>query len=121
MLQISSKGWRLGLLLGCLLFAGCFRTGVSTDGSPPPQGPADVTAWHHHFLFGIIAGGHVAPSQACAHGVRFIKTRISLMNVLLGLVTVGIYYPTQVQLWCRREPQATARRLSPMSRPAEPR
>lgn len=73
-------------------FAGCYRTTVVA----PVRAAAvedDYTA--HHFILG--ASGSRIETQCEIARVKFSH---SFVDLLLEVLTVGIYTPTSVEVWC---------------------
>ena len=86
------------LLALCLALAcsGCFAVDIERQvaGAPPKE------LKQHFFLFGRIGEPEINLTQECPSGVASYGDRFTFTDVLLGLLTVGIYTPRTVVIRC---------------------
>jgi hypothetical protein len=80
-----------------LALGGCYhvRYQMKAEAVGPP-----VTAWNHIFLWGLAGSGSVDVAATCPGGLARLETKRSFGNLLLSLLTIGIYTPNQVTVWC---------------------
>ncbi|MBN2694138.1 Bor family protein [bacterium] len=95
------RGW-LVLMLIFMMFVSACKTVTITEGDLE-EITTDPTyeSSESFFIFGIIGESHVYVNQQCPKGVFQVQTRMSFVDGLLGLITVGIYSPKTVRLWCK--------------------
>lgn len=57
--------------------------------------------WYHHFLFGLVNGsGEFDAKSYCPNGVGKIEDRQAFVTGLVSFLTLNIYTPTRVKVWC---------------------
>ena len=89
-------------LVWTLLFAsGCLRTTVNIDDRV--VAPASKHQRFHFFVFGLAPGEQtVKASELCGQGhLVKIESSTSFLDGFLGAVTLGIYYPKTLHVWCQ--------------------
>ncbi len=60
-----------------------------------------MARWNHHFLWGLVAiDPEVNLDAVCPGGIARVENYIGPLGFLLGAVTVGIWVPTTVTVWC---------------------
>ncbi len=68
------------------------------------QGPMTVqpneTTWNHFFIGGLIGDPEVDVGDACPGGLSRIEVTHTAVNVIVAIITLGIYSPTTVEVWC---------------------
>jgi len=106
--------------------SGCYRHDFAVSGTmPEPHATHDQ--WQHHLFNGLInLNDDVDLRAACPQGVSRVENGMSVVNALLYILTVTIYSPTTVEVYCRqtaavaetvdREPSAVDREPSPVAR-----
>lgn len=83
-----------------VLSTGCFRHEY-VDVGVQPQPHAQVYQWHHHLLWGLVnVAPEVALDRICPGGVARITNWMGPLQALISYVTVGIYTPTTVRVFC---------------------
>ena len=55
-----------------------------------------------YFLGGTVGREELNAAQVCPVGVSAVEVRHGWREVLIGLATLGIYTPIEVEVWCRR-------------------
>jgi hypothetical protein len=95
------------VLVAALGTTGCFRHVYSYPAAPEPR--ASTWQWHHHLLWGLV---NVAPSvhleRICPQGVAHIENWMGPGQAILSYLTLGIYTPTTVRVYCAAVPPAAA-------------
>lgn len=86
--------------LGAAASLGCFRATVETGLAPSGQviRKESASAW----LGGLVGPQKVEAQKQCPNGVAQVKTEQSLLNQLVGYITLGIYTPMTIQVTCAR-------------------
>ena len=82
-----------GALVCIYLMTSCYAyTSVVGEGA---KGDQKITKWNHYVIEGLIPVG-VSDSKVMAGGAKdyTVYTRMSIVNVLIGGITFGIYTPT---------------------------
>lgn len=94
---------RLGLaaLLSMVLLSGCFQHVYTVAGTTPEPEPA-YDSWHGHILFGLVdVSDPVDLRAACPVGVAKVEDQIGVLNLLVSVVTVFIYTPSTISVYCQ--------------------
>ncbi len=90
----------LGPLAAIFLLAGCFRHDYYISSAEPEPAPV-VWQWNHHLFWGIVRLNSGVPLDGvCPQGVAYIENWIGPLQVVLSVITGGIYTPTTVRVWC---------------------
>lgn len=115
----------LTLMLFALLLPACFRDATVT-GLPVADEPA-LEDWRNHFLYGVVRGiktDDVELDEICPKGVARIETKQNGWNGLVSVLTLGIYTPQKLNVYCVALPEseavAPAETTAEESPPAEP-
>ncbi len=104
------RAGRACAIVTLLLAAGCFRNTLYVSGMTPEL---ERSEWRHHALFGLISFSEdIDLRELCPQGIARVETRQDALNVLVSVLTIGIYTPSQVVVVCqaippRRPPEAT--------------
>jgi hypothetical protein len=84
-----------------LCFGGCF-THVYDSGDPTASTEPNYEKWHHHFVFGLLSvSGDIQFAKVCPSGVARIEDYHSFLNTFLGGLTMTLWHPTTVKVWCK--------------------
>jgi Bor protein len=96
------KRLTVALITGVLALtsAGCFKHTYSTGTGGDTAAEPKYSEWHTHWLGGTIGEGNASVSEVCPSGNATIKDEVSFVNGLVGGITLGIYYPTTVEIYC---------------------
>jgi hypothetical protein len=91
---------RLLLVLAVALsLTGCFHIRYTNDGTPTAD-PAQKN-WHHNVVFGLVeVSDPENVSKACPEGFALAKSEQSFVAGLVQALTLGIYNPTDVAIFC---------------------
>lgn len=111
------KYFWLGLMVWGALAAlpGCFRDATVT-GLPVADEPA-LEDWRNHFLGGLVRGiktDDVKLDEVCPEGTARIETKQNGWNGLVSVLTLGIYTPTKLNVYCAAESSPTEASTIPM-------
>lgn len=91
------------LLIGVVMTSGCYSHTYRT-GPRPARAEADYHAWQNHIIAGLVTLSDDVSLQAiCPNGAAVIHNRVTFVNGLVGAITLGIYTPTTVRIWCAGE------------------
>lgn len=86
------------LALACSATTACYHAVVDTG---RPAGTTVVRKpWVPTFALGFVAAPEIDVRSQCPAGVARIETRHTLLNVLAGVGTFGIYTPQTVSITC---------------------
>lgn len=102
----------LTLMLFVFLLPACFRDATVT-GLPVAEEPA-LEDWRNHFLFGVVRGiktDDVELDKVCPEGVARIETKQNGWNGVVSVLTLGIYTPQKLNVYCVAMPEAEAEEL----------
>lgn len=78
--------------------AGCYHATIETGATP-----STVTVekhWASGWVYGLVPPNTVETQQKCTKGVSKVETQHSFPNMLVGILTWGIYTPMDVQVTC---------------------
>ncbi|MCS6798126.1 MAG: Bor family protein [Myxococcota bacterium] len=90
---------RLAILLGIALLGGCWRHPYVVAGVP--VGPS-MRLWRHHFVFGLVhAQDEIELRTVCPQGIARIENRVGLPQAVLGVLTLGVYTPSESIVTCQ--------------------
>jgi hypothetical protein len=60
--------------------------------------------WHHHFIAGLVTvDDPVQLDTICPQGVAYIDDWIGPLQVILSFLTLSIWTPTTVTIYCRAD------------------
>lgn len=88
-------GLALGLTLA--LLSGCYHVRYHRKCSY--QGPP-VARWNHFFLWGLAGSAEVDVREFCPQGMARVVTHRSAGNIVVSILTLGLYSPSMVEVWC---------------------
>jgi hypothetical protein len=89
----------LPVLAVALPLTGCFHIRYTNDGSAMAE-PVQRN-WHHNAVFGLVEVSEPENvSRACPDGFAQARSEQSFVAGLLQALTLGIYNPTDVQIYC---------------------
>ncbi|TNF23841.1 MAG: hypothetical protein EP329_26445 [Deltaproteobacteria bacterium] len=88
-------------LLAAVALAGCFQHTQYMNEDRPAEPVARLHAYNHHIFWGLVdVSGPIDVDVVCPDGAAAIHTEVGPFGVVLGLVTGGIYVPTQTDVFC---------------------
>ena len=64
--------------------------------------------WASYFIFGLVGDYEVNVSEFCPNGVAEIATGNNFLTWFLRIVTVGVYSPRKVNIWCAAGERTTS-------------
>lgn len=109
------------VLLFALVAPGCFRDATVT-GLPVADEPA-LEDWRNHFLGGVVRGiktDDVELDEICPEGVARIETKQNGWNGLVSVLTLGIYTPQKLNVFCAAVPKDAAVQPAALTGEASP-
>ncbi len=86
------------ILIVATAAAGCYHATIETALPPSPQ--TVEVLWAHGFLFGLVPPSTVATQATCPNGVSRVETRLSFVNQVANIITLGIYTPMHIRATC---------------------
>lgn len=91
-------------LVGGLFLGGCYRHDYYYTTVSPEPVPA-VWAWNHHLFWGIVRLNQGVPLDAvCPAGnISRVENWMGPLQVVLSVLTAGIYTPTTVRVFCGKD------------------
>ncbi len=86
----------------CIIFvAGCSTVTISPQGKPKVGREADYEDSKAFFLFGLVGKQQVDITKPCnGQEPQQIQTQSTFLDSFLGIITIGIYSPKTVKVWC---------------------
>ena len=98
-------------LLLCLLalgLVGCASVTATPDQMPKTAAQPTYEESIDFFLWGLTPSSHfVDLNEVCPGGnVRQVQAQTTFVNGLLGTITLGIYSPRTIKVWCMEREEA---------------
>jgi hypothetical protein len=81
-----------------VLIAGCYHATIETGVSP--SGTVISKKFASSWIYGLIPPATVSATKLCPSGVGRVETQHSFVNELVGILTLGIYTPIQIDVTC---------------------
>ena len=79
--------------------AACYHATIETGLSPSTT--VVEKPWASSFIDGLVPPSTVETQAKCgARGVSKVETQLSFLNMLVGVITFGIYTPMSIQVTC---------------------
>jgi hypothetical protein len=89
----------LAMFLAATALTGCFHIRYTND-TPVAAEPAQQN-WHHNVVFGLVEVSEPENvNKACPSAVGLVKSEQSFVAGLVSLLTLNIYTPTDVIIYC---------------------
>jgi hypothetical protein len=88
----------MAMVLATALGAGCFK--VTYQNPMLPNNGVVVEGTSKFFILGLLGDERVPAYQVCPTGVSRIQTGLSFTDLLLHVVTIGIYTPRSYTIEC---------------------
>jgi hypothetical protein len=100
--EMTMKHARIVLALLLLVaIVGCYAASVDTGRTPSTQ--VIKKPWASCWIYGLVPPSTVETAAKCPSGVATVKTNISFVNGLVGILTLGIYTPMEIVVTCADE------------------
>ncbi len=91
----------LATLLACAALSGCFTVRYETR---LPEGGPTKKEHARFFLWGLAGHKDVDLDELCPGGAHAWRSRASAGDVVLSLVTFGVYVPRTIEVECAPPP-----------------
>lgn len=88
----------LSVLAFVALAAGCYHATIETG--RPESGQMITQSFASAWVYGLVPPKTVSTAAQCPNGVARVETRLSFVNQLVGLLTLGIYTPMEIKVAC---------------------
>jgi hypothetical protein len=87
------------LLAGLVLLnTGCYHATVETGATPSAE--TVEKSWASSWIYGLVPPSVVSTAQKCTSGVAKVETQLPFVNMLVGVLTLGIYTPMSIKATC---------------------
>ncbi len=87
-----------GVVVAALVLSGCFHQVVNTG---RPAGATKVEKpWTSTWIFGLVEAPPIDVRQQCSGGVAIIESKMTFVNGLASMLTLGIWTPLTVSVTC---------------------
>ena len=98
---------RIGsLAVMAVTVAGCYNAKIET-GLPPSDRKIE-DHWADSWIYGLVPPEAVETAERCPNGVAKVETKLSFLNQLVGVLTLGIYTPMYIEVTCAADPRPQA-------------
>jgi Bor protein len=91
----------LATLVLATALAGCYHATVETGAKP-----SAVTVekkWASGWVFGLVPPSTIETAAKCPTGVAKVETQLGFANMLVGMLTLGIYTPMDIRVACAED------------------
>jgi hypothetical protein len=89
-------------LIASVILTSCSTVTIRPDGGRKDTRPSAVEERQEFWLWGLVGEAHVDVRKACGDkAVDQMQAVYSGKDVLLNVVTLGIYAPRSARIWCR--------------------
>ena len=90
----------LALSATAMLAVGCSK--ITYVNPQVPRGGAVHTEGGSFFIFGLVGEKTIPVFQMCPNGVAQMQSKASVLDLVLGFITIGIYTPRTYEIECGR-------------------
>lgn len=103
----------LGLCVASLLVAvtACYHATVDTGLTPSTQ--TVEKSFAASWIDGLVPPSTVETASKCKNGAAKVETQLSFVNMLVGLITLGIYTPMNIKVTCAEAGRASISPTAP--------
>ena len=87
-------------VLGVVLLAGtaCYHATIETGATP--SATVVRKGFASGWIYGLVPPSTVSTASQCPNGVARVETKLSFVNQLVSLITLGIYTPMEIVVTC---------------------
>ena len=91
----------IGLVVASIALTGCVRTKFNIQDNPD-DAVATYNRAQHYFISGIGQQKNIDPSEICGGVDKVVRTetQLTFVNIIVSIVTGGIYTPMQARVYC---------------------
>jgi hypothetical protein len=89
---------RLTAVLLLAAAAGCYHATIDTGLTPSPQ--TVEKPWAASFIDGLVPPSTVETKAKCPNGAARVDTQLSFLNMVVGVITFGIFTPMDIKVTC---------------------
>jgi hypothetical protein len=94
-----SKACCLGLLV---ITTGCYSVTIRPDGGFKVATQPSFEQRQDFYLWGLVGESHIDTQKVCSSKTPTqMQSQVTVVDALLGLVTLGIYSPETAKVWCK--------------------
>lgn len=88
------------LTLSCIL-SSCYSVTLRPEGEAKLISEPTAETSYDFFFWGLAKKYNIDGKALCSGGVRQVQAQTTLVDGLLTVVTIGIYSPRSVRVWCK--------------------
>ncbi len=77
---------------------GCYHATVETGLTP--SAVTVEKAWASSWIYGLVPPAAVSTAAKCSTGIAKVETQLPFVNMLVGILTGGIYTPMSIKVTC---------------------
>jgi len=91
------------LCLGLTVIAtGCYNVTIRPDGGFKMASKPTFEQRQDFYLWGLVGESHIDTTRVCfKNGPAQMQSEMTVVDALLGIVTLGIYSPETAKIWCK--------------------
>lgn len=86
------------LAVAAVVTTGCYHATVVTG--LPASSETVSQQWAAAWIDGLVPPSTVESASKCRNGVAKVETQMSFTNMLVGMITFGIFTPMQIDVTC---------------------
>ncbi len=94
-----SKKILAAIAASCIL-SSCFSVTLRPEGEVKLISPPTTETSYDFFFWGLAKKYNFDAKAMCPKGIRQIQTQTSVVDGLLTVITLGVYSPRSVLVWC---------------------
>jgi|SRR5438477_6778919 len=89
---------KVAVVLAGFSLAACYHATIETGLAP--SSTVVEKPWASSFINGLVPPSTVETQSKCTSGVSKVETKLSFLNLLVGLITFSIYTPMDIKVTC---------------------
>ncbi len=103
----SIKYLMLTMSIFMLAFTACSTVTIRDKGTKKIASNPTYESSEAFFLWGLVGEKHIDVTKICGNmPAQQIQAQRTFVDGFLGLITLGIYMPRSVKIWCEKEKQS---------------
>jgi hypothetical protein len=92
----------LATLVLATALAGCYHATIETGAKP--SGLTVEKKWASGWVYGLVPPSAIETAAKCPSGVAKVDTQLGFLNMVVGVLTLGIYTPMDIRVACAESP-----------------
>ena len=99
LLSLTRRACCVGLLIAA---TGCYSVTIRPEGGFKMATQPSFEQRQDFYLWGLVGESHIDTAKICPKaGPSQMQSQTTVVDGLLGLITLGIYSPETAKVWCK--------------------